>query len=707
MSFLYPAMLAGLAAVSVPVIIHFLNKFRVRTTDWGAMRFLLDSVRKNEKRVKIEDLILLILRCLLVALAVFAFARPVLKALAVGGGDSDEPVAAIVLLDNSASMGQSAGAGTVFDQAKREVTTWLDKQPGQSLAALYLVSDRTEALIPKPGADMGLFRKMLSEAEISDRGSDLAQAVRLAVENLKTVTGRPREIRIYSDGQAKAWLKKDEIVKLAAENPDIRIVPILIGEKAQDNVGIVALRADGGIVAFRQPCRFHVEVANYGSSAVEGVRVTLSIDGGPPAGDVVIPRIEAGATQAAGIIISFPDAGPRSVTASIAPDAFAADNRRTAAVDVVSQMNVLLGEGNHEGPAIDRDGFFIANALVPLAPDQVSRHYLSTIPLSLSELPAELGNRNNAASQAVFLCNPGPVSQAVAQALKEYVQAGGNLVIFPGPLTHPEDWKSVPGFMEMLPAEIGPLTEELGASAALAWQGNNYSHPVTSLWTDSAQGSLAAVKFSRHFPLTVKRNARTIIQLSNGEPSVVEWGFGEGNVVLFNSTATPEWNNFPLHPAFVPFLQRLMGYMNRGNESRLTLAPGEPFRKPVPEIYKGRDFSVQRPGSEASRTAGQVVSDDRSSFIRYAATDKAGVYKVSVGQDPIAIFSVQMDPAESDLRKVDPAVVDELKNVKHAETQASAARMVVTRDYWTLLIWIAAAFFVMEAIMGHRASHAR
>ena len=516
MSFLYPTMLGGLAAVSVPIIIHLLNKFRVRTTDWGAMKFLLDSIQKNQKRVKIEDLILLILRCLLVALAVFAFARPVLKALATGGADSDEPVAAIVILDNSASMGQSAGAGNLFDQAKKEIGAWLDKKPNQSLAALYLVSNKTEPLIAKPGADLGLFRKMLSEAETSDHGSDLAQGVRLAVESLKTVTGRPREVRIYTDGQAKAWLKKDEMVKLASENPDIRILPVIVGDKAQDNIGIVALRADGGIVASRQPCRFHLEVANYGAAAAENVKITLSIDGGPPAGDATIPRIEPGATQAASIVVSFPDPGPHAVTASIAPDAFAGDNKRTAAVDVVSQMNVLIAEGNHEGPMIDRDGFFVSNALVPLAPDQVSRHYLATVSLSIPELPGELSNKNNAATQAVFLCNPGPISAPVADALKAYVQGGGNLIIFPGPLTNPEDWKSNATLRDMLPAELGPVTEEAEASAALAWQPNNFSHPITALWNDSAQGSLGAVKFMRHFPLTLKKKPHEFIQQVNG-----------------------------------------------------------------------------------------------------------------------------------------------------------------------------------------------
>ncbi|MEA3212649.1 MAG: hypothetical protein QOE70_5706 [Chthoniobacter sp.] len=710
MSFLHPLMLGGLAAVSVPIIIHLLNKFRVKTTGWGAMRFLLESVRKNERRVKMEDLILLLLRCLLVALAVAAFARPVRQALLSGDDEKGGPEATVVLLDNSASMGQSSGVESRFDLAKAAIRQWAETQGGQSQGALFLVSNRTEPLIGKPAGDWGLFRKTLAEAELSDRGSDLAQGVRLAVEALQGVAGRTRAIRIYTDGQAGAWSHQEELRKLARENPEIRIEPVLAGNKVEENLGLVSLRAEGGVIAARQPCRFMVEVGNYGTAPIEGVKVVLSIDDGTPAGDALIARLEPGSTQAASVMISFPTAGPQAVTASLPPDALAADNRRTAAFDVVAQMNVLLTEENPAATAPERDSFYLGHALVPLSRETASRHYLATLAIPPADLPAELGNANNTATQAVFLCQPGAIAPVVTQALRKYVQGGGNLIIFPGPATDPAEWKANAPLWEMLPAELAPATEETAGESPLTWQASDFTHPITALWNDSAQGSLGAVKVARHFPLTPKANgARVVVALSNGEPAVVEWAFGEGRVVLFNSTATPAWNNFPLHPAFVPFLQRMMGYLNRQNEQRLALAPGEPFRKRVADELKGKDFSVQRPGAEASRTAGQVVADDRQTFLRYAGTEKAGAYRINIGGEPVATFAVQMDPAESDLRAVTPETLEEIRNVPRGETQkaAAAARLVVTREFWTPLLWIVAIIFIAEALLAHRISHAR
>ena len=103
MSFLNLPMLLGLTAISVPIIIHFLNRRKFRTVTWAAMRFVRLSVDQNQRRMKIEDLILLLLRCALLALLALALARPALdsgKQQLVG----DTKVNAVVLLDNSFSM---------------------------------------------------------------------------------------------------------------------------------------------------------------------------------------------------------------------------------------------------------------------------------------------------------------------------------------------------------------------------------------------------------------------------------------------------------------------------------------------------------------------------------------------------------------------------------------------------------------------------
>ena len=71
-------MLFGLLAVMIPVIIHLLNRRRARVVDWGAMQFLLASLASRNRRILIEEIVLMSLRCLLLAMLAVAMARPFL-----------------------------------------------------------------------------------------------------------------------------------------------------------------------------------------------------------------------------------------------------------------------------------------------------------------------------------------------------------------------------------------------------------------------------------------------------------------------------------------------------------------------------------------------------------------------------------------------------------------------------------------------------
>ena len=161
MSFLNTIMLAGLAAVAVPIIIHLLNRRKIKTVTWAAMKFVKLSVDQNQRRMRIEDLILLLIRCALVALLALALARPALK-------DSSTDVlgqakvTGIVILDNSYSMdlrlkaGESgdSGGGATFEQARKAAKATVDALPSGSAVGVLLASDIVRGVIDEPTYDL-------------------------------------------------------------------------------------------------------------------------------------------------------------------------------------------------------------------------------------------------------------------------------------------------------------------------------------------------------------------------------------------------------------------------------------------------------------------------------------------------------------------------------------------------------------------------
>ena len=113
-----PLLQFGIAAASLPILIHLLNKRKYRETSWAAMRFLLAAIRKNQRRVKVEQWLLLAVRTLLVICVVCAMAKPFLESLGAMQLLTGERTHRVIVLDGSLSMAYASGDQDRFGRAK-------------------------------------------------------------------------------------------------------------------------------------------------------------------------------------------------------------------------------------------------------------------------------------------------------------------------------------------------------------------------------------------------------------------------------------------------------------------------------------------------------------------------------------------------------------------------------------------------------------
>lgn len=712
MTFLAPAVLAGLGTMTLPVAIHLLNRMRVRTITWGATRFLLESVKKNQRRLQIEDLILLLLRCLLIGLLALAFARPVINPETSAAGVADGPETTVLVLDQSASMGQSNGIETRYELAKTGIRKKLDEMGRGSQAALFLVTDRVTQVVARPTSNLALVRRAVDVSKPSDRTSDLLPAIQMAVEALKPFPGRKR-ILIFTDNQKTAWEQLPAIRALVAGLPGISLQLESLGENGEDNVAITSIKPESLLCAAGQLFGASVTIANFGATPVNGVRVTLAMNDDSPADESVIERIEPGKSQSVRLNARFKRAGFQTLKAAIPPDRLPVDNERVIAVQVIDQVRVAIVEGNPAAPKADRDAFYLTNGLAPISSGRATDFYLQSeaVPTAWIET-ADLTRY-----EVIFLSNAPAPNASASQKLRQYVANGGALVVFPGPNVRPEDYNSERALGDILPAKIGALREP-GKNATFAtWQAKGYPHPVTALWNDGANGSLATVRATKYFPLTPVAPAgkndndspHVMVSYSDGTAAVVERGFKKGHVVLFGSTATPQWNTLPIHPNFVPLLQRLIGYItNRATSDSLTLSPGGVFQQNVDSTLAGREFSVISPNARGkARSGGRVEMLDQSAVARYSDTENTGAYQLLFsGNDiPFATCAVQMDARESDLRTA--AVADLARVVRPSMGLAGKQSAGKRLELWGPLLVAAAIIALLEMTLAHRFSVAK
>lgn len=150
MQFLSPWMLGGLAALALPVIIHLMQRKRVVQIPFSTLRFLRLVQSKTARRSRVENLLLLILRCLVFALLVLAAARPVVSPKAANWWGGSVPRTIVLVIDNSLSMNYRTSDRTRLDAARQQALAILDDVRAGDEVAVIAANDRAQMLIGEP-----------------------------------------------------------------------------------------------------------------------------------------------------------------------------------------------------------------------------------------------------------------------------------------------------------------------------------------------------------------------------------------------------------------------------------------------------------------------------------------------------------------------------------------------------------------------------
>src|SRR5258706_4636341 len=125
MGFFNPGLMWFALGGAVPVIIHLLHRQKYRRVQWAAMEFLLAAIKKTQRRLRIENLILLLIRILLMVLLALAISRPFLQASPLSIL-AETDTHHILVIDNSYSMGYKKGSKSNLDNAREAADKVLD-----------------------------------------------------------------------------------------------------------------------------------------------------------------------------------------------------------------------------------------------------------------------------------------------------------------------------------------------------------------------------------------------------------------------------------------------------------------------------------------------------------------------------------------------------------------------------------------------------
>src|SRR5262245_52242625 len=174
--FLNPQMLFGTALVSIPVIIYLINRQRFQRRKWAAMEFLLRAMKRNKRRIQLQNLLLLLIRVAVLLFLVLAIARPVYRH-GVLSMAPDKNQNWLLALDTSYSMSFQEDAQRLFDQARETISQMSDSlfKPGDQVALMTWGKDPKILLPPTRLSEEGRTKLLreLEELKPSTRSVDL------------------------------------------------------------------------------------------------------------------------------------------------------------------------------------------------------------------------------------------------------------------------------------------------------------------------------------------------------------------------------------------------------------------------------------------------------------------------------------------------------------------------------------------------------
>ncbi len=583
MQFIQIGMLAALAALAIPIIIHLMFRHRARPIDLGTLQFLKVVLRDNARRRRLKRWLLLALRMACVALIAFLFARPYMLATEPAAGDR----LVVVLLDRSASMGLQGGSRPI-DQAVAEARAILGRT-GQGTQLEVALFDRAVYTLSRP-TDLNTTAPEPTTGS-TDYSSAMAWARDLLVRSRKAV----KQLHILTDLQ-RSGLDRGDSVRLPA---DVEVHLRDFGRAFPKNVAVTSVAIAPPTVRPGESVSVTATLLNAAPLALAKCRVQLHVEAGRDKRNVErTVDVEGGATATVTFPLEELPAGIwRGHIEASAADELPFDDRRFLALSVAPPARVLLVDGDPGRAPYESETYFLQAAL-RLAPTG-ERYAKSPFDVQVVDLAASAELPDLERTETVVLANVEDLGQSAAQRLGEFVERGGGLVVFAGS-------RLEPGSSQVLGAAGLTAGEILGPAIAtdMPWRLERWDvqHPVFKPFADPEHGDLRRPAFTAITRIKPHEEARILAWFRGGEPALVERKKGRGKILWFTSACDLAWGDWPRGRMYLPMIHQMIAYSSGladGGRIRQAVAGDE--RKPGLVESEGR-VEVVNPDPLESRT---------------------------------------------------------------------------------------------------------
>ena len=646
MSFLQPILLWGLLAVSLPIIIHLLNRRRHRTVKWAAMDFLLKATRESRGKKKLKHIVILTCRALAIAALVFAIARPLLGGF-LGFGASVDTV--VLILDRSASMERTEEDG---QPTKRELIL---KQVAEAMeeletARLVLLDSASGEISEIPSPDI---LPELSTTGPTDTSADLPSLLATTFDYLRQAQPGRTEIWLATDLQLANWRTDDSRWPAFAQTlndfPSPTSLRVLaLPETPRDNRSIRLLSSRRS----EKELTLELELTRDESTGETIIPITVNLNGAPTTDSISMQ----GQTLRFRRTLPLPYADATGWgRVSLPPDPNLRDNH----------LYFTYGEQKPLLTTLVHDGSLPKDAMAALsraaAPPGLDNFEIEIFPLT--GLNPDVSSLDLTESSLLIWTAPLPTDTA-AVIVRSYLEAGGQVLFLP----NEKDPDGTFANFAWNPIEKAPSGKFFIAH-------DNWRRDEGP-FRDGQDGStlpLAQLRSIKRLPLAPSSDAIPLASWDDGSPLLVRKVLGQGMAHLLTTLPDYTWSDLEQTALHLVLVQRLL----ESGAARL-------------------DESSQTAGQAPTLTANLINSAiDGASY-----PDSAGIYRVEDGE--ASLLALNLPKSELTLSKLDPEEIEESllpdTRVSFFE-QKTESDSSLLQEIWRPFLLAMLLFLLAEAIL--------
>ncbi len=672
--FAHPAYLWGLAALALPILVHLFNRRRPRPLAFGAIEFVLRSQQRRVRRLRLRQILLLALRCLLIAGVALALSRPSLEPRGAQAAVSRGPQATALVIDASLSMRYRRGSQTLFARARSEALAALERLGPDEPATVGLCAGNP-APLAAPSFDRVAVRRLLEDARPTHLGSDLTGCMAAAARALGESPVAGKRIVAFTDLAAHS-LRLDAPPPLVPPppgsppgtqpvRPNVVLVDAAQGNELP-NAAVVATAVQPAASIGARGYEVIATIANHSAAAVSGLPVALRIGQQTLAKGFVDVPAHGTAKKTLGAVLPPGTVAGRVEIARAEGEGLDEDDAQDFTVEVPRDLRVLVVDGAPSALSTRDEAFFVEAAL---APARTGGRVAPTVLDAEAAQGASLDGYD-----VILMLDVIAPPRSFSEKLRALVaHRGVGLFISLGDHVDPDAYNDafgdlLPRPLHLIKTAADPAGEQRKGDPRLTDQAARFgvvewAHPLFHVFSAADREGLLGARTFKYALLRPDPSggSRALLSYDDGAPALVEGQHGQGRVLLYTSTVSHAWTDWPVRVSFLPVLQQSVSWLAGSLEEKAPPPSQVGNDRTVIAPQGTRIAAVLGPGGSPLPLRREKASPQAQDSVSVQALEP-GLYRVQlqpaggVGRvEPALGFVARLDPKESDLRRVDEA----------------------------------------------------